>query len=184
MNVDGGRIGPHPPLGRPGRPGPVQRPLGAMTQLCAAVIVHDRDRGRVLLLRRGPNSRLAPGQWDLPSGKRTLGEPIVVTAVRELQEETAVVVLPDDLRPVHLIHGAHGVDAPNGFLTVVFATGTWSGEPANVEPAKHECVHWMDTERIPRSMVRATAQALRCYLRGGPRVTLYGWHDLEGTSVS
>jgi 8-oxo-dGTP pyrophosphatase MutT (NUDIX family) len=41
--------------------------------------------------------------------------------VRELYEETGLTVKPEALKVAHIIHGAWGVEAPNGFLTVVFA---------------------------------------------------------------
>jgi hypothetical protein len=41
--------------------------------------------------------------------------------VRELHEETGLTVKPVALKVAHIIHGAWGVEAPNGFLTVVFA---------------------------------------------------------------
>lgn len=38
---------------------------------------------------------------------------------------------PEALKVAHIIHGAWGVEAPNGFLTVVFAAHNWTGEPEN-----------------------------------------------------
>lgn len=99
--------------------------------LVAAVIVHDQDRGRVLLLQMGPGDRFAPGAWDLPVGKQEPGEQIPTTAARELREETGLMVRVEDLRLVHAIHGAWGVQAPHGFLTLVFAVHRWDGELVN-----------------------------------------------------
>jgi 8-oxo-dGTP pyrophosphatase MutT (NUDIX family) len=72
--------------------------------------------------------------WDLPVGKSEPGEPVTETAVRELYEETGLTVKPESLKVAHIIHGAWGVEAPNGFLTVVFAAHEWTGEPENREP--------------------------------------------------
>ncbi|MDQ0602283.1 hypothetical protein QF037_006628 [Streptomyces canus] len=35
---------------------------------------------------------------------------------------------PESLTAVQIIHGARGVEVPNGFLTVVFVA-QWTGEP-------------------------------------------------------
>lgn len=60
--------------------------------------------------------------WEnLPVGKSEPGEPITETAVRELYEETGLTVKPETPKVAHSIYGAWGVEAPNGFLTVVFA---------------------------------------------------------------
>ncbi|MEV6393878.1 NUDIX domain-containing protein [Streptomyces sp. NPDC051907] len=150
--------------------------LESMTLLVAAVIVHDRATNRVVLLQRSENAKFAQGLWDIPVGKSEPGEPITETAVRELYEETGLTVKPESLKVAHIIHAARGVEAPNGFLTVVFAAHEWTGEPENREPRKHSQVRWVDTDAIPDAFVDTTASALRQYLSAGPEVSLDGWH--------
>ncbi|MET8539052.1 NUDIX domain-containing protein [Kitasatospora sp. NPDC004799] len=147
----------------------------SMTLLVAAVIVHDLEAQRVALLRRGPKAKFAQGMWDLPVGKNEPGEPITGTAVRELEEETGLVVSPADLHLAHVIHGARGVEAPNGFLTVVFAAHHWSGELVNGEPAKHSEVAWVDIDAVPEEFVSTTRVALTSYLTHGQNVSLDSW---------
>ncbi|WP_208036362.1 NUDIX domain-containing protein [Streptomyces cyanogenus] len=149
--------------------------LASMTLLVAAVIVHDKATGRVVLLQRSQNAKFAQGMWDLPVGKSEPGEPITETAVRELYEETGLTVKPEALKVAHVIHGAWGVEAPGGFLTVVFAAHEWTGEPENREPRKHTQVRWVETDSIPEEFVDTTSSALRRYLAGGPQVSLAGW---------
>ncbi|MBD9703783.1 NUDIX domain-containing protein [Streptomyces caniscabiei] len=146
-----------------------------MTLLVAAVIVHDRAAGRVLLLQRGEHARFARGRWDLPVGKSEPGEPVTETAVRELYEETGLTVKPEALEVVHLIHAARGVEAPDGYLTVVFVAHEWTGEPENREPHKHAQVRWFATDALPEDFVEGNAGALRGYLADGPRMSVYGW---------
>ncbi|MFD7837140.1 NUDIX domain-containing protein [Streptomyces sp. NPDC059761] len=149
--------------------------FASMTLLVAAVIVHDRAANRVVLLQRGENAKFGHGLWDLPVGKSEPGEPITETAVRELYEETGLTVKTDSLEVVHVIHGAWGVEAPNGYLTVVFATHEWTGEPENREPHKHSQVRWAHVDDLPGEFVHATSSALLAFLHGGPQVTLRGW---------
>jgi 8-oxo-dGTP pyrophosphatase MutT (NUDIX family) len=149
--------------------------LESMTLLVAAVIVHDKATNRVVLLQRSENAKFAQGMWDLPVGKSEAGEPITETAVRELYEETGLTVKPESLRVAHIIHGAWGVEAPNGFLTVVFAAHEWTGEPENREPRKHSQVRWVDANDIPESFVDTTASALHGYLSARSQVSLDGW---------
>jgi 8-oxo-dGTP pyrophosphatase MutT (NUDIX family) len=161
-----------PPTGLPDSLPPA---LHSMTLLVAAVIVHDKAADRILLLQRGPRAKFAQGQWDLPIGKSEPGEPITATAVRELHEETGVTVRPQDLRLAHVVHSAHSIECPNGFLTVVFAADAWTGVPENREPGKHAEVRWWDTGALPEPFVRTTIRALRGYLADGPRLSLRGW---------
>ncbi|MFC9848447.1 NUDIX domain-containing protein [Streptomyces sp. NPDC060223] len=150
--------------------------LASMTALVAAVIVHDRANNRVVLLQRGENAKFGQGMWDLPIGKSEPGEPITVTAVRELYEETGLTVRAEALKVAHIVHAAWGVGAPNGYLTVVFATHEWSGEPENREPLKHAQVRWTDVGALPDPFVKSGAVALRRYLDGdAPEVSLHGW---------
>ncbi|MEV8545069.1 NUDIX domain-containing protein [Streptomyces sp. NPDC051572] len=149
--------------------------LGSMTLLVAAVIVHDKATNRVVLLQRSQNAKFAQGMWDLPVGKNEPGEPITETEVRELCEETGLTVKPESLKVAHIIHSAWGVEALNGFLTVVFSAHEWTGEPENREPHKHAQVRWVDTDAIPEAFVDTTASALHCYLDSGPQVSLDGW---------
>ncbi|MER5634388.1 NUDIX domain-containing protein [Streptomyces nitrosporeus] len=158
------------------RPPALKPALDSMTLLVAAVIVHDKATNRVVLLQRSENAKFAQGMWDLPVGKSEPGEPITETAVRELYEETGLTVKPESLKVAHIIHGARGVESPNGFLTVVFATHEWTGETENREPRKHSQVRWIDADAVPENFVDTTSSALHQYLTGGPEVSLDGWH--------
>lgn len=155
-----------------------------MTLLAAAVIVHDRRTDRVVLLRRGPGAKYGQGMWDLPVGKCEPGEPVTAAAVRELREETGLVVRAEALRVAHLVHGAWGAEAPDGYLCVVYAAAEWSGEPVNREPEKHTEVCWRDGREVralPGGCVPSAAGALAAYFTGGgPAVALYGWDGQDG----
>ncbi|WP_019629319.1 NUDIX domain-containing protein [Actinomadura atramentaria] len=149
--------------------------LDSHTLLVAAVIVHDRAADQVLLLQRGPDAKFAPRHWDLPVGKADKGEVVTATAARELREETGLVVNPVELKVAGIIHGAWGVEAPNGFLTVVFVTHNWDGDPVNAEPQKHSQVAWHPVDKVPTEFVSTTRAALVNYLSGGPMVSAEGF---------
>jgi 8-oxo-dGTP diphosphatase len=65
-----------------------------------AVVV---DEGRVLLIRRGTEP--LKGQWSLPGGMLELGESLLAGVVREVLEETGLVVEPLEL--VELLDRIH-----------------------------------------------------------------------------
>jgi ADP-ribose pyrophosphatase YjhB (NUDIX family) len=68
-----------------------------------AVVV---DAGRVLLVRRG-NEPLK-GEWSLPGGLLEVGEPLTAGVVREVSEETGLIVEPLEL--IELLDRIHRVE--------------------------------------------------------------------------
>ncbi|MFD5318953.1 NUDIX domain-containing protein [Streptomyces sp. NPDC127098] len=147
----------------------------SMTLLAAAVLVHDLAERRVVLLQRGPEAKFAPGHWDLPVGKSDPGEPVTLTAARELAEETGLVVDPAELRLAHVVHGAHGVESPGGFVTVIFTAHRWSGTLDNREPEKHSRAEWVPVDAIPEPLVFGEERVIHRCLAGDPGVSLPGW---------
>jgi 8-oxo-dGTP pyrophosphatase MutT (NUDIX family) len=147
------------------------------TRLIAAVLVTDPDNGRLLILRRSSHLDFAPGEWDVPSGKGEPREPITATAVRELKEETGVVVAETDLRLVHVVHGCWGAEAPGMFMALVFHADQWSGTPRNAEPDKHDTIAWVPPDDLPQPSTHTTLVAVKRYLDGGPILSLDGWPE-------
>lgn len=155
---------------------PLAAAEGSMTLLSAGVIVHDLGSDRIVLLRRGPRAKFGRGGWDLPVGKADPGEPVTATAVRELAEETGLVVDPRSLRLAQVVHGSWGVEAPNGWLGLLFVTHEWSGDLVNTEPEKHDRLGWFGVDSLPEPFVPTAESVLSAYLGGRePRVLLQGW---------
>jgi len=70
--------------------------LPAQDRRSARVIVVD-ERGRVLLIRVSDPRDVRPPSWITPGGGLEPGEELVDAAVRELREETGLVVTPEEL---------------------------------------------------------------------------------------
>jgi 8-oxo-dGTP diphosphatase len=61
-----------------------------------AIIV---EKGRVVLVKRGHAPLL--GEWSIPGGALEVGEKVREAAAREAQEETGLIVLPEELLGVY-----------------------------------------------------------------------------------
>lgn len=67
-----------------------------MTRFACVILVD--PEGRVLMQERDEKARIAPEQWGLCGGHLEDGEPEAEGAVRELEEETAIRLLTDQVR--------------------------------------------------------------------------------------
>lgn len=99
-------------------------------------------------------------QFQLPGGKRQCGESPVETAIREIREETGLVISPDALRPLcetRYLKKGHGV------MRHVFFACDLSTDPSN-----HERLAWLtETEAKNKKLgfLFVYQKAVRRYLR-------------------
>lgn len=121
------------------------------------VVVHSAD-GLVLVGRR----RAEPGApLAVPGGKPDAGESVEACAVRELAEETGIVLDPSGVRTFAsvLVRGdevSWVVAGVEGFLPVPAA----DAEPPEREPDKFGSFAWIDPARPPDELFPATASLL------------------------
>lgn len=74
------------------------------------------EQGRVLILRRPHDAKVAPDLWQLPGGKMDADELPIETAVREIGEELGLHLDPDDLTYVRTFHSTTvGKGSPRPF---------------------------------------------------------------------
>jgi 8-oxo-dGTP diphosphatase len=100
---------------------------GAMLHGMAGVL---RDaQGRVLLAQRPPGKHLA-GMWEFPGGKLEPGESPELALVRELREELAVDIRPQDGTPLIRIPWRYG---ERGLLLDAWLFTHWRGVPQSLE---------------------------------------------------
>ena len=88
---------------------------------CIAVLIAN-DRGEILLGKRGKDS-IYPGRWCLPCGYIEYDETYLEAAVREVQEEAGITVMPDGIINVVSNHFPNGVHS-----LVVVLLGHYSGD--------------------------------------------------------
>jgi 8-oxo-dGTP pyrophosphatase MutT (NUDIX family) len=153
---------------------PQKRDVVPPERFASIVDVHVllRRVGRVLLLRRTGNV-YAAGQLCLPSGHLEHGESVCQAAIREVFEETGIMLVPATLRHVLSIHQRNPgtSDTRVGFA---FAPSAWTGEPANAEPDKHSELIWAVPSALPADTAEYTAAIITAAERG-LAFTLNGW---------
>jgi 8-oxo-dGTP diphosphatase len=119
-------------------------------------------RGRLVLLGKrlsGPGT----GAHGWAGGHLEFGETPEACAVREVAEETGLVITPDMLQPLcvsnTMAYGAHYID-------IEFYCEIPDGEPRVMEPEKLETWAWHDIDALPAPMFEAAEMALRAMHRG------------------
>jgi 8-oxo-dGTP diphosphatase len=141
-------------------------------QTSISVFVIVLDGPRVLLLRRA-NTGWHDGAYSLPAGAVDGGETLDKAAARELREETGIVAVPSDLHLAHLLHCRTGDDGGE-WLGAFFIATRWSGEPALLEPQKHDALGWFDVEDLPESTIAYVKQGVRSSI-GQVAFSTFGW---------
>ena len=55
------------------------------------------DKGEIFLTKRAPEKRYMPNKWENPAGHVQTGEDCTAAIIRELQEETGLIVTPEQI---------------------------------------------------------------------------------------
>jgi 8-oxo-dGTP diphosphatase len=133
--------------------GPTQRYVVAV----AAVVLRE---GRLLAMRRSAHREAGPGLWETPSGRLQLGESPRDAVLREIREESGLVVAVRP-RPVTAYQARR---AGEPMVVIVYAADHVAGEVVFSE--EHDAFAWVTPEEFARvsplqPLVAAAREAAR-----------------------
>ncbi len=138
-------------------------------QIAEAHVLFMRE-GQTLLLRRFQTG-WRDGYFSVVAGHVEADETIAQAAIREAREEAGVVIEPDELELVHVVHRKSDSER----LSFFFLARTWDPEPFNAEPHKCDLMDWFDLDCLPPNMVDYVAQALARVNEAQP-YSEFGWN--------
>lgn len=144
-------------------------------KMVAAVYALVMRDDQVLLLRRY-NTGNEDGNFSLPAGHLDGDEPVRAAAAREAREETGIVIQPQDLDVVHVLHRytpAEGVTADER-IEFFLRVSNWVGRPRITEPDKCDELIWASTDRLPSNTIPYIRHVMEP-LRRGISFSEYGW---------
>lgn len=125
---------------------------------------------KILLLRRY-NTGYEDGKYGLPSGHIEDNETLTVGACREIKEEIGVILLPQDILLVHVMH-RKDKDIRVDFF---FAVDKWNTEPKNMEPNKCNDLQWFPIDDLPQNTIPYIKVAIENY-RDNKFYAEFGWN--------
>lgn len=89
--------------------------------------------GRVLMQRR-PEKAMHGGLWEFPGGKVEHGESHTAALLREIREEIAIDLHPDDLHRAGFADAGHlPAEQTSAVAITLYACRRWSGDPICIE---------------------------------------------------
>jgi 8-oxo-dGTP diphosphatase len=120
-----------------------------------AVLIKDN---KVLLLRRA-NTGWLDGYYDPPAGHLEPGDTLQEGAIRELKEETGVLVDIKDLKLAHIYQNYNSLKIP--YIGFMFVVKKWKGEPRIQETDKCDDMQFFDLNKLPEKTTPYVKLALK-----------------------
>ena len=128
---------------------------------------------KVLLLRRF-NTGYEDGNYSLVAWHVELGETFTQCIIREAEEEAGILLKPEYLKVVHVMHVNSGTTENNERVGVFFIAEKWDGEITNKEPHKCDDLSWFDVDKLPDNVIPYIKQALE-EITNKVYYSEYGW---------
>lgn len=127
---------------------------------CYLVLIRD---GRTLLLRRY-NTGYEDGNYSLVAGHLDGQETFRRAMAREAEEEGGIILNPNDLKVIHVMHRLSIPEEPDlrERVDVFITSDKWDGEPKNMEPHKCDDLSWFPLDKLPKNIIPYIGQALEC----------------------
>jgi len=114
---------------------------------------------KILLLRRF-NTGYGDGNYSMVAGHVEAGENFTQCIIREAEEEAGILLKPEDLQVVHVMHRNSGTAENIERVDVFFIAKKWGGKIINKEPHKCDDLSWFDLDNIPENIIPYIKQAI------------------------
>lgn len=151
----------HPPVGGPpddvGLPRD-EAPEGTELHIVGVHLYLQNEHGRILLGLRHPDSAFGANEWHFLAG-HCEREAAIRCLIREAKEEAGLIVDPDSIELVHVVHL---IDSPTARprIGLVFRAHSWSGTPKILEPDRCVEWRWWNPKDLPAKVVPYTRLAI------------------------
>ncbi len=121
------------------------------------ILIH--RQGNVLLGERGKDCGVAPDLYAFPGGKMDYGETPKQAIVREVFEETGLVILEKDVSFFRYCNEFFP-EKNKHYISLVFIIELGEGEPIRKEPDKCKGWEWIYPGNLPKNMFEPTRESI------------------------
>ncbi len=104
------------------------------------------NENKVLLMHQTSNNG---GKYTLPGGTVEDNEFAKLALIREVLEETGILVDYESLKMVHVLHKKKGT---NTRMVLYFKADKWVGKPISRELTKFKEVDWFELNNLPKTV--------------------------------
>jgi len=134
-------------------------------------------RGDAVLLQRRQRTGYLDGHWaTAAAGHVEAHETALDAACREAREELGLVISPEDLVPLVVMHRQQEPDEGDaGRVDFFFQCTEWSGEPRLMEGGKASDLGWFPLGDLPLPLVPHEHQVLSSLRSGSPAIISFGF---------
>jgi 8-oxo-dGTP diphosphatase len=124
---------------------------------CTIMIVRDK---KVLLGKREKDCETTIGEYAFPGGRMEFGENPSQTIIRELFEETGLIIIQEDLIFLRYVN-EYFPQVGKHYVSLVFMGTHPVGEPMAKEKTKCKEWEWFDPDNIPKNTFAPTAEIIK-----------------------
>lgn len=130
----------------------------ANTRVGVGVII-EKDNKILIGKRKGSH---AP-YYSIPGGNLELGESFEEAAIREIQEETNLLI--SEPKVISVVNDLVTFEQEKKhYISIILYSNIFTGELINLEPDKCENLFWVNPNELPYPHFEASKQAINCFL--------------------
>ncbi len=103
-----------------------------------------------ILLQKRAGTNFMCGYYGIPAGHLEKGEGATNCAIRELKEETGLIVKREDLELKYVLNRVSGEEE---YIDFFFTAEKYSGTPTITEPNKCDDLRFFDLNNLPENII-------------------------------
>lgn len=132
-------------------------------KLIAEVYLVITNNHNQILLSKRLNTGYEDGKYSFIAGHVEENESLTQAIIRESREEAGIVINPQNLKLLHVMHRNKEKTTDEERIGFFFTTNKWHGQIVNCEPQKCSEIAWFTFNNLPSNIIPYIRQAINCF---------------------